>query len=96
MIRKFIIAAAAAGALLGTAAVSTALAETNVHVNFNLGGYSSHYPESYPVYSSYPVADEDDDEYDSSDCGYEYITVKKWNRYHDRFRIVHKREWVCN
>ncbi len=95
MIRKFIIAAAAAGVLLGTAVVSTASAETNVHVNLNLGGYPSYYPDAYPVYPSYPVSDEDD-EYDSADCGYEYITVKKWNRYHDRFRIVHKRVWVCN
>ena len=97
MIRKFIIAAAAAGALFGTAALSSASAETDVHFSVNLGGgYPSYYPEPYPVYPSYPVADENYDESDNADCGYEYITVKKWNRYHDRYRIVHKRVWVCN
>lgn len=97
MIRKFIIAAAAAGALLTTVGVSTASAETDVHFSINLGGgYGGYYPEPYPVYPSYPVYDENYDDSDNTDCGYEYITVKKWNRYHDRYRIVHKRVWVCN
>ena len=92
--RKFIIAAAT-GALLATVAISTASAETDNQLNCNLWGYPNYYPQPYPVYPSYPVTDENDD-YDNSDCGYEYITVKKWNRYHDRYRIVHKRVWVCN
>jgi len=96
MIRKLIIAAAAAGALLAVVGVSTASAEKDVHFNINLGGgYPGYYPEPYPVYPSYPVADENDD-YDNADCGYEYITVKKWNRYHHRYRLLHKRVWVCN
>ena len=48
-------------------------------------------PQTYPVYD-----DGYDDGYDNGDCGYEYVNVKKWNRYHDRYRIVHKRVWVCN
>ena len=96
MIRKFIIAAAA-GALLATVGFSTASAEVNVDLNLNLGGgYPSYYPGSYPVYSPYPGGDDNYDDYDNADCGYEYITVKKWNRYHDRYRIVHKKVWVCN
>ena len=96
MLRKLIIAAAAAGAILAAVGASTASAETDVHFNINLGGgYPGYYPEPYPVYPSYPVADENDD-YDNADCGYEYITVKKWNRYHDRYRLLHKRVWVCN
>ena len=94
--RKFIIAAIATGALLATVAISTASAETDIQLNFNLGGYPNYYPESYPVYPSYPVTDENYDDYDSADCGYEYVTVKKWNRYHDRYRLTHKRVWVCN
>lgn len=91
MLRKFIISAAATGALLVTVAIPKASAETDIQVNFNLGGYPNYYPESYPVYPSYPVTDENDD-YDCGDCGNDYITVIKWNRY----RLVHKRVLVCN
>ena len=95
MIRKLIIAGAAAGALFATVGASTASAETDVHFNINLGGgYPGYYTDPYPVYPSYPVVDDNYD--DNADCGYEYITVKRWNRYHDRYRIVHKKVWVCN
>jgi hypothetical protein len=102
MIRNLIIAASTV-ALLATAAASTASAKVHVDLNLNLGGgYPGYYPEPYPVYPVYPVMHDgydgydDYDGYDSSDCGYEYITVKKWNRYHSRYRILHKRVWVCN
>ncbi len=97
MIRKLFIAASAV-ALLATAAASTASAK--IHVNINLGGgYPQYYPAPYPVYPAYPVIDDGYDGYDgydNGDCGYEYVAVKKWNRYHDRFRIEHRRVWVCN
>jgi hypothetical protein len=94
MNRKHIIAAFAVVVFV-TAAAGTASA----HVDFNLnlgGGYPSYYPEPYPVYPPYPTVDYGYDDDDNADCGYEYITVKKWNRYHDRYRILHKRVWVCN
>ena len=95
--RKFIIAAVATGAFLVSVGISPALAETDVQFNINLGGgYPGYYPEPYPVYPSYPVTDENYDDFDNADCGYEYITVKKWNCYYDRYRLVHKRVWVCN
>jgi hypothetical protein len=100
MIRKLLIAASAV-AVLATAAASSASAK--VHVNVLLGGgypvYAQPYPvyPSYHVYPAYPVIDDGYGGYDDgSDCGYEYVNVKKWNRYHDRYRIVHRRVWVCN
>jgi opacity protein-like surface antigen len=93
MIRKLLIAASAV-AVLATAAASQASAK--VHVNVLVGGGYPVYAQPYPVYPAYPVYDDGYDSYDDGDCGYEYINVKKWNRYHDRYRIVHKRVWVCN
>ncbi len=91
MIRKLIIAASAV-AVLATAAASQASAK--VHVNVLIGGGYPVYSQPYPVYPSYPVYDDGYD--DNGDCGYEYVNVKKWNRYHDRYRIVQRRVWVCN
>lgn len=99
MIRNLILAASAV-ALLSTAAATTASAKVHVDLNLGLGGgYPGYYPQPYPYYPAYPVYDggsEDYGDYDNSDCGYEYISVKKWNRYHDHYRILHKRVWVCN
>lgn len=96
MISKFSLAASALVFFTAVAA-SSASAEVNVDLNLNLGGgYSSYYPESYQVYQPYPLTDEGYDDYDNADYGYEYTPVKKWNRYHDRYRIVQKRVWVCN
>ena len=96
MDRKFLFAAAAV-AIFVTAAATTASAHDSVSFSLNIGGgYPGYYPEPYPVYPSYPGSDNGYDSYDDSSCGYEYITVRKWNRYHDRYRIVHKRVWVCN
>jgi hypothetical protein len=94
MIRKLLIAASAV-AVIATAAASTASAK--VHVNVLVGAGHPYYVDPYPVYPTYPVYDDGyDNGYDNGDCGYEYINVKRWNRYHDRYRIVHKRVWVCN
>lgn len=96
MIRNLIIAASTA-ALFATASASFASAK--VHVNVIVGGQPHYYPQPYPVYPTYPVIDDGyygDDGYDNGDCGYEYITVKKWNRYHDHYRLQHRRVWVCN
>ena len=102
MIRKFILAASSV-ALLATAAATNASAKVHVNVNLGLGGgYSDYYAQPYPYYPAYPGYDggsdsyDDYDSYDNNDCGLEYISVKKWNRYHDRYRIEHKRVWVCN
>ena len=99
MIRKFILAASAF-ALLTTTAASSASAKVQVDLNLGLGGgYLNYYPQPYPYYPAYPVYDggyDSYDSYDDSDCGYEYISVKKWNRHHDHYRIQHKRVWVCN
>ena len=95
MDRKFLFAAAAA-AIFVTAATTTASAHDRLSFSLNFGGYPGYYPEPYPAYPSYPASDDVYDSYDDSSCGYEYITVRKWNRYHDRYRIVHRRVWVCN
>lgn len=95
MNRTLLYAASAIGLFL-TATATTASAHDGFSFNLNLGGYPGYYPEPYPVYQSYPSGDDSYDSYDDSSCGYEYITVKKWNRYHDRYRIIQKRVWVCN
>ena len=96
MNRKFLFAAAAV-AISVSAAATTASAQDNVTFSLNIGsGYPGYYPAPYPVYPSYPAADDSYNSYDDSSCDYEYVTVKKWNRYHDRYRIVHRRIWVCN
>ena len=96
MYRKFLFAASAVAILL-TAAATTASAHDGVSFSLNFGGgYPGYYPEPYPVYPSYQPSDDSYDSYDDQSCGYEYISVKKWNRYHDRYRLVHRREWVCN
>ena len=92
MNRKFLFVATAA-AIFVTAVASTASAHDRLSFSLNFGGYPGYYPEPYPTY---PASDDGYDSYDDSSCGYEYITVRKWNRYHDRYRIVHRRVWVCN
>ena len=90
MSHKLIIAAVGA-AILMAAGASPASAEINFGINlYSSGGYPTYVPEpAYPYYDGY-------DDYDTADCGYEYITVRKWNRYHTGYRIVHRRVWVCN
>ena len=96
MRRKFIIAAAATCAILATFTIFKATSESDIRFNFNLGEYPNYYSEPYPVYPFYSVTDENYDDYDNADCGYEYITVKKWNPFQDRYRLMHKRVWVCD
>jgi hypothetical protein len=96
MFRKLIIAASAVGLL---ATVATQPAAAKVHVNVGVGIPA--YVEPYPVYPVAPVYHDyapayDDGEYVDDDCGYEVVRVKKWNRYHDAYRIVRKRIWVCH
>jgi hypothetical protein len=95
MIRNLLIAASAA-AVLATAAASTASAK--VHVNLNVGvpgyGYAEPYPY-YPVYPAYPAVD--DGYYDDGgDCGYDWVAYKRWNQWHTRYIIKHRKVWVCN
>ena len=92
MSHKLIIAAVSA-AFLMAAGAAPASAEVNFGINlYSGGGYPTYVPDPAPVYPYY----EGDDGYDTADCGYEYITVRKWNRYHTGYRIVHRRVWVCN
>lgn len=96
MYRKFLFAASAV-AILMTAAATTASAHDGVSLSLNFGGaYPGYYTEPYQSYPSYQPTDDSYDSYDDQSCGYEYVTVKKWNRYHDGYRIVHRRVWVCN
>ena len=58
----------------------------SARVDFNLslgGGYPGYYPAPHPNYPPYPGADHGYDDENNVDCGYEYITVRKWNRYHE-------------
>lgn len=103
MIRNLLIAASAA-AVLVTAAATTASAKT--HVDFNIGigvpgiavGEPYPYYPSYHRYPSYPVYDNgyDDGYDDNSDCGFEWVNYKRWNRYHTGYRIGHRKVWTCN
>ena len=93
---KFIFAACAV-AFIATVGTTDAWAHDSVNFSLNFGGgYPGYYPEPYPDYPSYPAPYDSYESYDDSSCGYEYITVKRWNRYHDHYRIVHRRVWVCN
>ena len=94
MNRKHIIATFAVLAFV-VGAAGTASAHVDFNLNFG-GGYPGFYPDPYPDYPPYPGGDYGYDDENNADCGFEYITVKKWNRYHDRYRILHKRVWVCN
>ena len=99
MVRKFFIAAAGAAFFIaaGASAASAEVNEVNIGINlYSGGGYPTYYPQPTPVYPAYPAAYDSNDGYDNSDCGYEYTTVRKWNRYHTGYRIVHRRVWVCN
>jgi hypothetical protein len=94
MLHKILLAASAAG-LIATAAAQPAAAKVNFDVNVGVPGYVV---DPYPVYRPYPVYPAYDDGYDDydEDCGYEYRKIRKWNRYHDAYRIVRKRVWVCH
>ena len=95
MIRNLLIATLAA-ALLATASVSKASAE--VDVNINIGGSGVTYGEPYPYYPAYPSYPSYDDSYsdDGSDCGYEWVAYRQWNRWHTHYIIKHHEVWVCN
>jgi hypothetical protein len=96
MLRKILIAASAMGLLAAFAAQPAA---AKVHFDVNVG--VPVYADPYPVYPAYPVYHDngpayDDSEYVDEDCGYEVVRTKRWNRYHDAYRIVRKRVWVCH
>ena len=95
MIRNLLIAASAA-ALLATASASKASAEVDVDVNIGVHGFI--YGEPYPYYPSYPRYPTYDDNYsdDGSDCGYDWVAYRRWNRWHTAYIIKHRRVWVCN
>ena len=100
MSRKFLIAAAGAAFLLAAGASAASAEVTEVNIGINLysggGGYSTYYPQPAPVYPTHPAVYDGYDDSDDADCGYEYTTVRTWNRYHTGYRIVHRRVWVCN
>lgn len=93
MIRNLLIAASAA-AVLATASASTASAKIHVNVNLGLGVPGFGYGEPYPYY---PVVDSGygyDDGY--GDCGFEWVSYKKWNSWHTAYIIKHHKVWTCN
>jgi hypothetical protein len=95
MLRKVLFAASAVG-LLAAALVQSAAAKVHFDVNVGVPVYA----EPYPVYQPHPVYHGYDDGYGDEgyadeDCGYEVVRTKRWNRYHDSYRIVRKRVWVC-
>lgn len=99
MFRKLLIAASAVG-LLATVAAQPAAAKVHFDVNVGVPVYADPYPV-YPVYPAAPVYHSYDNGYDdgyddTEDCGYEVVRTKRWNRYHDAYRIVRKRIWVCH
>ncbi len=95
MFRKLLIAASAIG-LLAAVAAQPAAAKVHFDVNVGVPVYADPYPV-YPVAPVYHGYDGGYDEgYDDEDCGYEYVRTKRWNRYHDAYRIVRKRVWVCH
>ena len=90
MIRNLLIAASAA-AVLATASASTASAK--IHVNLNVGIPGFAVGEPYP---GYPVYDAGyDDGYYGEDCGYQWQSYKKWNKWHTAYIVKHKKTWVC-
>jgi hypothetical protein len=98
MFRKLLIAASAIG-LLAAVAAQPAAAKVHFDVNVGVPVYADPYPV-YPAYPVHPVYHGYDDGYGDEgyvdeDCGYEVVRTKRWNRYHDSYRIVRKRIWVC-
>ena len=90
MIRNLLIAASAA-AVLATASASTASAK--IHVNLNVGVPGFAVGEPYP---GYPVYDAGyDDGYYGEDCGYQWHSYKKWNKWHTAYIVKHKKIWMC-
>jgi hypothetical protein len=84
MIRNLLIAASAA-AVLATASASTASAKLHVDVNLGLVAPGFAYGEPYGGY---------DDDY--GDCGYQWVSYKKWNHWHTAFIVKHHKVWTCN
>jgi hypothetical protein len=97
MIRKTLIALAAAGALATgfAATATTAQAKTFVDVNVDLGGgsgggYGGGYDDGYDSYGGY------DDGYGYGyGCGFKWVTYKQWNPWHTAFRWKHKKVYYC-
>ena len=92
MIRNLLIVASAA-ALIAIASASTASAE--VDVNISIGVPSFVYGESYPYYPNYLSYDDGYSD-DVSDCGYDWVAYRRWNRWHTAYIIKHHKIWVCN
>ena len=90
MIRNLLIAASAA-AVLATASASSASAKIHVNLNLGLGFPGYGYGAPYPYF---PGADDGFDGY--GDCGYEWVSYKKWNPWHTAYVIKHHKVWVCN
>ena len=94
MFRKTFISLVAAAALAGGMIAMTPAAEAmhhHHHSHVTLGffpffvypGYRYRYPAYYNDY------------YDYEDCGYRWVTVKKWNKSHTHRIVVHRKRWVC-
>lgn len=90
MLRKTLIALAATAAL-ATGMAASAQAKTYIDLNLGLGGFGGgYYGGGYygGGYGGY------DDDY-GSDCGWRWVNVKKWNKWHTAYIIKHKKVWNC-
>jgi hypothetical protein len=83
MIRKALIALAATGALATgfAASATTAQAKTFIDIDVGFGGGygGGWYGGGYGGYG----------------CGYEWVTYKRWNKWHTAFQWRHKKVYVC-
>jgi hypothetical protein len=88
MFRKALITLAATAAIV--AGVSAA-AQAKTHINVTLGGFG--YGCGYACDPGFGGGYYDDSY--GGDCGWQYIKVKKWNKWHTDFIIKHKKVWSC-
>jgi hypothetical protein len=94
MLRKTLIALAATAAI-GTAMASTAEAHhhhNKIIIGVGLGGfgYGGGYGGGYGYNGGYYS-----DNYYGGDCGWQWVNVKKWNKWHTGFIFKHKKVWSC-
>ena len=84
MFRKSLIALTAAAALsLGMAASAQAKTTIDVHLGLGAFGYPAY---GYGGYGYSPYHEE---------CGWQWVKYKKWNKWHTKFVIKHKKVWTC-
>jgi hypothetical protein len=95
MFRKTLIALAATAAL---AASMSASAQAKTHISVNLGfggGYGCGYACDPGFGGGYGGVGFYDDGGYGSNCGWQWVNVKKWSNWQHHFVIKHKKVWSC-